>query len=349
MNSTRLTQHTEKPRIYLYDNIKWLAIVFVVIGHAIDFLTHTDSGNRFEKSLFVIIYSFHMPLFIFMSGLFLKPMNRDSKLPKDKIISFLAIGIVLRAFTSVVRLLLGKTAGFSIINMSDNYTWFMDAMAAFILLAWILRSFDKRIVFSIALIVGVMAGYDKNLGDKFSLMRIAVFFPVFLIGHYITPEMILKLNSKKLLKFAAAVVIVGFVALCLLSKGFTSQFRPLFTGRNPYSVLGNYAPFGAFFRILTYLISAAVGLSVICLVPGKKLGYITAMGAKTLQIYFWHRMILITFEHFDVYGKISAATGGTAATAIYILIAVGIAFLCSIPVLSFPTKQLLAMGKKTIK
>lgn len=347
MSTAKLEKHTEKQRIYLYDNIKWLAIILVVIGHAIDFLARSDSGNHLEKSLFVIIYSFHMPLFLFMSGLFLKPMDKDTKFPKDKIISFLAIGIVLRAFTSILRLVLGEGAGFSIINMTDNYTWFMDVMAAFILLTWVLRSYDKKIVMAIALLAGIMAGYDKNLGDKFSLMRIAVFFPVFLAGYYITPEKILELSSKKWLKIASAAVIVGFIAICLFSRDFTAFFRPLFTGRNRYTVLGDLAPFGALFRVLTYGISVVVGLSVICLVPNKKLGYITVMGTKTLQIYFWHKMILIAFERFHLYKHIQSVTGGTIATAIYILIAVGVAFLCSIPLLSFPSKQLLAIGKKT--
>lgn len=350
MSGNKLSQHTQKQRIYLYDNVKWLAIVLVVIGHAIDFLARTNTGNQLEKSLFVIIYSFHMPLFIFISGLFLKPMDKDTKFPRDKVISFLAIGIVLRAFTSILKLFLGEKDGYSVLDMYDNYTWFMGAMAAFVLITWILRSFDKKIIIPVAILVGCMAGYDKNLGDKFALMRIAVFFPIFIIGYYLTPEKILKPASVKWLKIVAVLVIAGFVTLCLLNKDFVAQFRPLFTGRNRFTVLekDQYA-FGALFRLATYGIASLMGLSVICLLPNKKLGYITTMGGKTLQIYFWHKMFLIIFEHFKLYDAIQARTGDTAATTIYILIAVGVAFLCSIPILSFPTKQLLSMGKKTMK
>ena len=41
-------------RIYLFGNIKFLAILLVVIGHAINFLTETD-GNMLEKSLYLTI------------------------------------------------------------------------------------------------------------------------------------------------------------------------------------------------------------------------------------------------------------------------------------------------------
>ena len=348
MESKKLEQHTSQNRIFLFDNVKWLAIVLVVIGHAIDAMA-SSGGNFLEKSLFVIIYSFHMPLFIFISGLFLKPMTKETKFPRDKIISFVLIGIVLRAFTSILRLLLGKKELFSILDMYDSYAWFMGAMAAFILLTWLLRGYRQTVIFPVVLLVGCMAGYDKFLGNELSLMRIAVFFPVFLIGYYITPQQIVKLASIKWIKIISAFVIVGFVVLCIYNKDFTAQFRPLFTGKNSFSVLHDLYSFGAFYRLLAYLISALMSLAVICLVPNRKLGYITTMGGKTLQIYFWHRMALIVMDHFKLYGKIESVTGGTIATAVYILLAIGVAFLCSIPPLSFPTKQLLNIGKRAEK
>lgn len=348
MESKKLEQQPAKSRIYLFDNVKWLAIVLVVIGHSIDAMA-SSGGNQLEKSLFVIIYSFHMPLFIFISGLFLKPMTKETKFPRDKIISFVLIGIVLRAFTSIFRLLLGKKELYSILDMYDSYAWFMGAMAAFILITWLLRGYRQTVIFPVALLVGCMAGYDKFLGNELSLMRIAVFFPVFLIGYYITPEQIVKLASIKWVKLISVLVVAGVVVLCVFNKDFTAQFRPLFTGKNPYSVLHDMYSFGAFYRLLAYVISSLMGLAVICLVPNRKLGYITTMGGKTLQIYFWHRMALMLMDHFKLYDRIESVTGGTIATATYILLAIGVAFLCSIPPLSFPTKQLLSIGKKAEK
>ena len=58
-----------KERIYKFDNIKLLTIMLVVVGHVIE--PYVDKSDMF-KSLFIFIYSFHMPLFIFISGLFQK-------------------------------------------------------------------------------------------------------------------------------------------------------------------------------------------------------------------------------------------------------------------------------------
>ena len=49
------------------DSVRGVAITLVVLGHVVQF----GSGNQldhFENPLFVVIYSFHMPLFAFISG-----------------------------------------------------------------------------------------------------------------------------------------------------------------------------------------------------------------------------------------------------------------------------------------
>lgn len=56
-------------RIALFDNIKGLLIILVVVGH-VAHPVHND--NPTISCLFDVIYLFHMPLFVFVSGLFAK-------------------------------------------------------------------------------------------------------------------------------------------------------------------------------------------------------------------------------------------------------------------------------------
>lgn len=332
-------------RIYLFDNIKFLAILLVVIGHAINFLTESDNGNMLEKSLFLTIYSIHMPLFIFISGLFLKPMDKSTKFPKQKVISYILIGIVLRIMMSVLRLILGKEISYSLFDMYDSFAWFMWAMAVFITIMWIFREYNTKIFFLLSLLIGCMAGYDKFLGDKLALMRIVVFLPFFIAGYMIKPELLADLLSKTWLKIVSIFVVVGFVALFFINTDIYQYLRPIFTGRNSFEVLEECESFGGLIRLLCYAISSLFGLAVMSLIPNKNLGIITKTGTKTLQIYFWHQAILLLLSYFGVYGLISSVTGDTIATAVYILIAVAVTFVCSLPIFSFPTKQLLSFGK----
>lgn len=61
-------------RIYKWDNLKCFLIVMVVIGH---FVNQYAPISNTMKSLSLFIYSFHMPLFIFLSGLLQKYGHSD--------------------------------------------------------------------------------------------------------------------------------------------------------------------------------------------------------------------------------------------------------------------------------
>ena len=58
-----------KSRNYFLDNYKALLIVLVVIGH---FIEPCYENNDFLTILKWVIFSFHMPAFIFISGFFSK-------------------------------------------------------------------------------------------------------------------------------------------------------------------------------------------------------------------------------------------------------------------------------------
>lgn len=53
------------------DGIKWLLIVLVTIGHAIEPALSNPTANK----LYSLIYLFHMPLFIYISGYFVSVSN----------------------------------------------------------------------------------------------------------------------------------------------------------------------------------------------------------------------------------------------------------------------------------
>lgn len=341
-NNVIIEKHSSE-RIYLYDNIKFFTILLVVIGHAIDFITD-QSNNTFERSLFLTIYSIHMPLFIFISGLFLKPMNKSTKFPKQKVISFILIGISMRILITILNLLIGNGIEYSVFNMYDSLTWFMGAMAVFISILWLFREYDTKILFLFSVLIGCMAGYDDFLGDKLSLMRIFVFLPFFVLGYMIKPEQLSNLFLDKRIKFISAIVTAGFILLFFINTDMYF-LRQMFTGRNSFHFLDDLYCNGFLIRLLCYLISAVFGFAVMSLISSKNLNFISFAGTKTLQIYFWHKVFLIILERFKVYKIISSVTNDIAATLIYILIAVGITLICTLPVFSFPTKQLLEFGR----
>ena len=58
-----------EPRNYYFDNAKFILIFFVVFGH---FLRSFIEDNETIYTIYKVIYTFHMPAFILVSGFFAK-------------------------------------------------------------------------------------------------------------------------------------------------------------------------------------------------------------------------------------------------------------------------------------
>ena len=66
-----------KPREYYFDAVKAIAIILTVLGHCIQWILGDTFG---EDGLELFIYSFHMPLFMIISGYFFQSaLRRDFK------------------------------------------------------------------------------------------------------------------------------------------------------------------------------------------------------------------------------------------------------------------------------
>ena len=79
---------TKNKRIFVFDNIKALLIVLVVIGHATDYYTKESDVMRM---FFIYTYLFHMPLFIFIAGLFSKSAILKDTFKLEKVANFLTL------------------------------------------------------------------------------------------------------------------------------------------------------------------------------------------------------------------------------------------------------------------
>ena len=87
-------------RIFLFDNLKFLLMAFVVVGHfANAFIVSSD----YYQSIFLFIYAFHMPLFLFLAGLFHK--NKDIF---PKVLSYLVLGFMLKIVLFLTELILNR-------------------------------------------------------------------------------------------------------------------------------------------------------------------------------------------------------------------------------------------------
>ena len=126
-------------RIQKWDILKFVLIFLVVFGHVVD--TYFDQSG-WAKSLIVIIYSFHMPVFVFVSGLFSK---KNIQLKRyDKIIGYLFMYFAVKIIIAFGRLIATGEMGFSVLS-EGGLPWYMLAMFVFPLVAIAVRNFPQSI------------------------------------------------------------------------------------------------------------------------------------------------------------------------------------------------------------
>lgn len=266
-------------RIERWDNLKGLLIILVVIGHFIE--PHVKQSDAF-KSLFLFIYSFHMPLFFYVAGMFY-----SDKKTIHKVYFYLMMGFLCRLYFLALQLLF-KGSAEVIFFKESGLPWFMYAMAAFTFLTWLLREINLKTVFVCALIAGCFSGFDKNIGDWFVLSRIIVYYPFYLLGIISQRSGFWKKEKFRPSWKLAGILVIALWVLACFNIDRLYNLRPYFTGRNPFQTMDMK---GLCCRIFCYLITAAVSVGLILAVPkGKTI--LSYFGKRTLPIYFFHIGIL---------------------------------------------------------
>lgn len=281
-------------RVAKWDNTKAILIFLVVLGHAI---TAFISDNEVTRSVFLWITAFHMPLFMFLTGLFSKSFVNAPKFNYNKIVSYVLLYFFMKL---TIHLTLGIVRSWGKFRWTSEggTPWYIFVTAVFMVLTYLLKNFNHKKVFIISIILALTVGYINEIGDTFMLSRIFVYYPYFFLGYMLDREKLLAFISKKSVRFISLAILVLFTIVIFALGDNIFSIRYALTGNNPYSEFGaDWAPFGILLRMGCYTVSSLVGLSVLSLVPIKRIPVITRIGSKTLSVYALHRQVLYAFEY----------------------------------------------------
>ena len=315
-------------RLYYFDNIKCLLIFLVVIGHILDVTVVSD--HRMAKAAFVFIYSFHMPLFIFVAGLFTRVEKLTREKALYKVCYFVILGFAAKIIELIVPAIYAIPISFSLLADS-SLPWYMFAIAAYYTMAFLLKQFDMRIILAVSMVLGLFVGYDSSIGDFLYLSRIIVFFPFFWLGVMLEPEHVESVAKKVPLRIIGITAIVLFASVCILRTSDAYAYRGLFTGRNSFETVSS-AIVGCSWlnRLIAYFVSAATGIGVLCIIPHSKYPVFTTVGTRTLQIYLLHFPIILILKKTGVLACVVEFSGSSWLLLIPIAILIALALSCSL-------------------
>ncbi len=161
-----------KERILCFDATKLLAIYAVLYGHCIQYLI---KGDVYDNSAFLFIYSWHMPLFMLIAGLFATSSFKLSPIDylKKKSIQLLLPCVAWEIIIVCIRFFSNQSLSMSDIVRHD--LWFLKSLFICEVLTYIAYKIDNRClrIFALILILVLL---------QRSLYRLQDMYPCFLLG-----------------------------------------------------------------------------------------------------------------------------------------------------------------------
>ncbi|WP_195263215.1 MULTISPECIES: acyltransferase family protein [unclassified Clostridium] len=275
-----------KTRNYLLDNLKVILIFFVVFGHVIEYYIKDNSTLR---TIYIFIYIFHMPLFIFISGYLSKNFYRM----KRKAIRNLLIPYIIFNMIWYTAVYIGtKRAMFSVLYPGWTLWYLLSLFFWRMTLKYLIKF--KHILL-VSFIIGVLVGLIPSIGSTLSISRTIVFLPFFLLGYYTKEENLEKVKSLKR-EYALTGILAFLLVAMYIVKNNLFDYKFLYNSYS-YDALGVSLLEGIVFRIFLYFGAIIFSVCVINLVPSKEQFY-SRIGKATMNIYVFHIYLVMLVYFF---------------------------------------------------
>lgn len=323
-------------RIQKWDILKFFLIFLVVLGHFCELYMRNSENLQILRYW---IYSFHMPLFIFVTGLFAKKNINEKRYSKISV--FLMIYFVTNVFLAVCNAVTTGKVSFSLLTMS-GVPWYGFAVFFQCLITIALRKLPRSYVFAASVALACMVGYDASIGDRLVLSRIIVFYPFFFAGYCLDVNKLGEFSSKLYVRIVSALLIAASVLIVYFKFDELLPFQPLLSARNPYSVMntlsGVQAQAAGLYRLIWYAAAFLLCFCFVSLTPKRldRRGFIARLGSRTLQVYILHYGIMCIVDGlFDIPYFLEHTTNQLLIPASVI-----ITLLCSAKIFEKPIKYL---------
>ncbi|GGJ37390.1 membrane protein [Streptomyces brasiliensis] len=273
-----------KQRDAFFDNAKYLAIVLVAMGHSWEPL---KDDSRILEGLYTVVYSFHMPAFIIISGYFSRSFDMRPDRLKRLITGVAVPYIIFETAYPLFKRVVDHDPGQEISLLDPWYlTWFLVA-----LFVWRLTTPVWKLVrwpLPLAIGIAMLASVSPSIGDDLDLQRVLQFLPYFVLGLCMKPEHF-RLVRRRWVRVASVPVFLFAIAF-----GWWAVPRmntAWFYHRDSAQELG--APWwcGPVMVLAMFGCSLLLTACFFSWVPGRKMWF-TTLGAGTLYGYLLHGFLV---------------------------------------------------------
>jgi len=278
-------------RNYYFDNLKYILILLVIWGHALE----EGMASPLNKAMVNFLYLFHMPLFVFVSGYFTHIKERGRYF--HSLLRILETYLLLQAVFLLHDMIVqgGPYPVLKLIRPRFS-AWYLLCLVYWRVGIYyaqpVLKSVSPAVLLSLSLVLSLLAGFVP-IGAPLAFQRTFVFLPFFLLGYYLgqRPERAMAFVSRgqgsKWTMLGAMVVL----AICLLATGWMHFSHDLPQERLSYFEMPEPTIWLLAFRLAHTFVAVLISACFMLLIPrGEK--WFSKYGKETLFFYIWHSLVV---------------------------------------------------------
>ncbi|HET6359458.1 acyltransferase family protein [Streptomyces sp.] len=307
-----------------FDNAKYLAIVLVAIAHAWE---PVMDGSRASRALYLLVYTFHMPAFILISGYFSRSYTgRPDQL--RRLLTGIAVPYVVFEVVYSLFRRWAQHAPEQPISLLDPFylTWFLAALFIWRLTAPLWRLIRWPV--PVALALASLAALTPNIGADLNLQRVLQFLPFFVLGLSLKPEHFQMVRRREV-RLLALPLFAGAGAFAYWASP-RMNFSWLYRSSSAQE-LGEPWWVGVVMTLAFFGCAALLTAGFLAWVPGRRTWF-TVLGAGTICGYLGHGLLIKAADYghvFETYAWLSDPSGEIVLT---VIAAAAVTLLCTPPV-----------------
>ncbi|MDH6223400.1 fucose 4-O-acetylase-like acetyltransferase [Streptomyces sp. MJP52] len=306
-----------------FDNAKYLAILLVAVGHIWEPLL---PGDREALTLYVFVYSFHMPAFIVVSGYFSRSFDGSPGRVRRLVTCFAVPYVLFETAYALFTRWSDDDPQRPITLLDPTYvTWFLAALFVWRLTAPLWRSL--RWPLPVALCVAMLASLSPSIGEDLDLQRVLQFLPYFVLGLCLRPEHFALVRHPAVRALSVPVALLGLAAVHWAVPRVSYAWLYHSSAAQQLGMSWWAGP------VMTLLLFALAVVLVACFlswVPARRTWF-TALGTGTLYGYLLHGFLMKFLARTSLYDLLQPY-GRLGHLAVTLLGALLVTALCTAPV-----------------
>lgn len=266
------------------DSVKTFLIFMVILGHVI---APYKSGTLNDVNLFVetIIFSFHMPLFVMISGYFCHYTQKPGSFVK-RLLELLATFVVFQLIKVVI------SGDYSLASfLTPKYTlWYILCLVYWRIYVYLLaKRLPWGVILAIAVAISLGAGFLPY--KLLSFQRACAFLPFFVFGTMMHEFKLTEKIDRIKPEYALGAVIICLTLFVFMEHSIGVNLKKdILIAKTMYS-----GALGILWRSVWLLLATVISLGVYRLVPDSP--RLAKYGAATLTIYMFHPFFTKQFPY----------------------------------------------------